>query len=141
LVTVSSPITMPKYGKVPPLNWLNRYRSQPRNDQRFEAVGYGLERVQGKKEVGGDTRLQAHPKLDELQGTPPNTYIVISNNTATGGTCFGDSGGPTFDNTSSNVVVAVTSFGISPNCGGIGGAYRLDQPDDLAFLAGFGIHP
>ena len=39
---------------------------------------------------------------------------MISNNTATGGTCFGDSGGPTFDNTSSNVVVAVTSFGIRP---------------------------
>jgi hypothetical protein len=24
---------------------------------------------------------------------------------------------------------------------GIGGAYRLDQPDDQSFLAGFGIHP
>jgi hypothetical protein len=37
--------------------------------------------------------------------------------------------------------VAVTSFGYSPNCTGVGGAYRLDQPDDLAFLAGFGITP
>jgi len=141
VVRLSSPVNLPKYGAAPPLNWLNRYSSQPRNTQRFESVGYGLERVQGKKEFGGDTRLQSHPKLDSLKGNPPNTYIVISNNTATGGTCFGDSGGPTFDNTSSNVVVAVTSFGISPNCGGIGGAYRLDQPDDQSFLAGFGIHP
>jgi len=57
-----------------------------------------------------------------------------------GGTCFGDSGGPTFDDTDSNLVVAVTSFGFSSTCC-VGGAYRLDQPDDLAFLAGFGINP
>ena len=35
----------------------------------------------------------------------------------------------------------MTSWGQSPNCGGKGGAYRLDQPDDQAFLAGFGITP
>lgn len=35
----------------------------------------------------------------------------------------------------------VTSFGYSPNCTGVGGAYRIDQPDDLAFLAGFDITP
>ena len=131
---------MPKYGSSRPA-LAERYRSQPRNDQRFETVGYGLERVQGKKEFGGDTRMQSHPKLDSLNSQPRDTYIVISNNTATGGTCFGDSGGPTFDNTSSNLVVAVTSWGQSPNCGGKGGVYRLDQPDDQAFLAGFGIHP
>jgi len=141
VITFSSPVTMPKYGKIAPLNWLDRYRSQPRNAQRFETVGYGLERVQGKKDFGGDTRMQSHPKLDSLTSHPANAYIVISNNTATGGTCFGDSGGPTFDNTSSNVVVAVTSWGQSPNCGGKGGAYRLDQPDDQAFLAGFEITP
>jgi hypothetical protein len=128
-------------GVLPALRWLDRYRSQPRNDQRFETVGYGLERVQGKKEFGGDTRMQSHPKLDSLTSHPALAYMVISNNTATGGTCFGDSGGPTFDNTSSNLIVAVTSWGQSPNCGGKGGVYRLDQPDDQAFLAGFGIHP
>jgi secreted trypsin-like serine protease len=85
--------------------------------------------------------MKSEPKLDSLNSQPPDTYMIISNNVATGGTCFGDSGGPTFDNTNSNLVVAVTSFGESPNCGGIGGVYRLDQPDDLAFLAGFGITP
>ena len=39
------------------------------------------------------------------------------------------------------LVVALTSFGYSPNCTGVGGAYRLDQPDDLAFLAAHGIVP
>ena len=108
---------------------------------RFETVGYGLERVQGKKEFGGDTRMKSEPKLDSLTSHPALAYMVLSNNTATGGTCFGDSGGPTFDNTSSHLIVAVTSWGQSPNCGGKGGVYRLDQPDDQAFLAGFGITP
>jgi hypothetical protein len=141
VVTFAQPIVMPTYGRIPSAGYLERYRSAARSGQAFETVGYGTERIQGKKESGGDTRLQSHPKLISLQGQPRDTYIVISNNTKTGGTCFGDSGGPTFDSTSSNLVVAVTSWGQSPNCGGKGGAYRLDQPDDLAFLASFGIRP
>ena len=141
VVKLASGVSMGTYGKLAGLDYLDRYQSTSRNDQRFEAVGYGLEGVQGKKEFGGDTRMKSEPKLDSLNSKPADTYIVLSNNTATGGTCFGDSGGPTFDNTSSNLVVAVTSWGQSPNCGGKGGAYRLDQPDDQAFLASFGIRP
>ena len=55
-----------------------------------------------------------------------------------GGTCFGDSGGPTFDISTpeideQNVIVAVTSFGLNYNCNA-SGSYRIDQPDDIAFL-------
>ncbi|MEA2518631.1 MAG: hypothetical protein QOF49_711 [Chloroflexota bacterium] len=145
VLTFASPIPTSvsgtRYAQLPTANYLDGYKSQPRNDFRFETVGYGLERVQGKKEFGGDTRMQSHPKLDSLKSHPADTYIVLSNNTATGGTCFGDSGGPTFDGTTSNLIVAVTSWGQSPNCGGKSGVYRLDQPDDLAFLATFGVTP
>jgi hypothetical protein len=85
--------------------------------------------------------MKADVRLLNLVSNPKKTYIQLSNNPSTGGTCFGDSGGPTFDNTNSLLVVAVTSFGLSPNCTGIGGAYRLDQPDDLEFLADHGITP
>lgn len=107
-------------------------------------VGYGLERVLPILVEGGDTRRKAHVKLNSLKGIPKNTYALFSNNrgkAATGGSCIGDSGGPIFVNTTSNLVVAVTSFGFSPKCTGVGGGYRLDQPDDLAFLATFGITP
>lgn len=50
--------------------------------------------------------MKSEPKLNSLHGNPRDTYIVLSNNTKTGGTCFGDSGGPTFDDTDSNLVVA-----------------------------------
>jgi hypothetical protein len=141
VVVLDTPVTMPKYGQVAGEGYLEKYRSTPRNEQRFEVVGYGLTKVLPIRVEGEDQRLKAEPKLDSLNGNPRNTYIILSNNKKTGGTCFGDSGGPTFDNTTSNLVVAVTSFGVSPNCTGIGGAYRLDQPDDLAFLATFGVTP
>ena len=59
VVVFGTPVTMPKYGKLAGLDYLDRYQSAPRNAQRFETVGYGLERVQGKKEFGGDTRMKS----------------------------------------------------------------------------------
>jgi hypothetical protein len=38
-------------------------------------------------------------------------------------------------------VVAVTSFGLSETCSGSAGGYRMDQQDDIDFLASFGITP
>ena len=128
------------YASVAGENYLQKYAGA-RNEHRFEVVGYGLEKVLPFADFGGDSRMKAEPKLNNLVSNPKNTYIQLSNNPHTGGTCFGDSGGPTFDTTDSLLVVAVTSFGYSPNCTGVGGAYRLDQPDDLAFLADFGITP
>lgn len=128
------------YATIPGEDYLQKY-ARARNEHRFEVVGYGLEKVLPFADFGGDTRMKAEPRLLNLTSNPKDTYIQLSNNPSTGGTCFGDSGGPTFDTTTSLLLVAVTSFGYSPNCTGVGGAYRLDQPDDLAFLAGFGITP
>ncbi len=128
------------YAMVAGEDYLQKY-ARARNEHRFEVVGYGLEKVLPFADFGGDTRMKAEPRLLNLVSNPKDTYIQLSNNPRTGGTCFGDSGGPTFDTTNSLLVVAVTSFGYSPNCTGVGGAYRLDQADDLAFLADFGITP
>ncbi len=140
VVVLDQPVTGVAYASIPARDYLERYAGR-RNAHTFEAVGYGLEKVLPFADFGGDTRLKTDVKLVNLVGNPKDTYIKLSNNARTGGTCYGDSGGPTFDTTHSLLVVAVTSFGQSPNCTGIGGAYRLDQPDDLAFLAGFGITP
>ena len=79
--------------------------------------------------------------LNGVSGTGKGTSARFSNNNGTvhqGGTCFGDSGGPIFQ-AGTTVIVAVTSFGISQTCSGTGGGYRMDQQDDLDFLASFGI--
>ena len=62
--------------------------------------------------------------------------LLLSNNANTGGTCFGDSGGPNFID-GSNVLAGVTSFGLNSTCGGTGGVYRVDRADDLDWLATF----
>ncbi|HMO56167.1 MAG TPA: trypsin-like serine protease, partial [Roseiflexaceae bacterium] len=61
--------------------------------------------------------------------------MLLSNNSNTGGTCFGDSGGPNFIG-NSNVVGGVTSYGLNGSCGGTGDVYRVDRADDLNWLYG-----
>ena len=148
VVRLSQPVILEEYGTIAPENWLEQYAiRRGQNRHLFEVVGYGLTESGPFTAEGGDIRLKGLVKLNTLRGTtaaPPNTIALFSNNPGkphTGGTCFGDSGGPIFDSTDSNMVVAVTSFGFSSTCSGVGGGYRIDQPDDLAFLAEFGIFP
>ena len=58
--------------------------------------------------------MVAHPRLLQINvpGFTGDFSILLSKNANTGGTCFGDSGGPNFIGTS-NVVGGVTSFAIN----------------------------
>lgn len=79
--------------------------------------------------------MVANPHLLQINvpGFTGDFSILLSNNHATGGTCFGDSGGPNFLR-DSRVVVGVTSFGINGNCAGTGGVYRVDRSWSLGWL-------
>ena len=61
----------------------------------------------------------------------------INDTRGTGGTCFGDSGGPTFLN---GYIVTVTSYSYTNNCRYIGGYQRIDIKVVQEWLAGY-IHP
>lgn len=50
-----------------------------------------------------------------------------------GGTCFGDSGGPIFLG-DTNIIVAVNSFVLNANCKGSGFGYRVDTATAREFL-------
>ena len=78
--------------------------------------------------------MSANPFLIQINTPFVGAFsLLLSNNAATGGTCFGDSGGPNYvDNTS--VIGALTSFGLNNTCGGTGGVFRLDRSDVLAFV-------
>jgi hypothetical protein len=54
----------------------------------------------------------------------------------TGGTCFGDSGGPVFHN---GVIVGVTSYTYTNNCRYLGGYQRVDIDVVQDWLATFGL--
>jgi hypothetical protein len=144
VLRLESPDAMTTYGHLPTLGLLDQLFKD--KSQRYTPVGYGLEKSGPKVEAGGDTRRRATQMLVNLNGvfgSGKGIAAKFSNDNGVahqGGTCFGDSGGPILRQ-GTNVVTSVNSFGISTTCSGTTGAYRLDQPDDLAFLASFGVTP
>ena len=125
------------YGTLPGVDALNALDSKRgQQDVTFTSVGYGLQDV--KPSVDSQrVRMVAHPKLDQINnGYVGDFALLLSNNASTGGTCFGDSGGPNFIG-DSLVVAAVTSFGKNNNCSGTGGAFRVDRTNVLNFINTF----
>lgn len=142
VVVLDKPLKMTKYGALPALDVLDTLATaRGTKDLTFTAVGYGLQKAfpdaASWKESAQRVRMVAYPKLDQINtGLTGDGSILLSNNASTGGTCFGDSGGPNFIGVS-NVIGGVTSFGLNGACGGTGGVYRVDRADDLAWLATF----
>lgn len=139
VVVLDDPVVMSQYGALPSLNQLDSLK--PRRSTTFTSVGYGLQKAfpnaAAWKEVAQRVRMVAHPHLLQINtGFTGDGSLMLSNNARTGGTCFGDSGGPNFLG-DTNVVAGVTSFGLNPTCGGTGGVYRVDRADDLDWLATF----
>jgi len=145
-VVLDAPFVRAQYGVLPQLNSLDTLKTRRgQQDVTFTAVGYGLQKsfpdATSYKDQALRIRMFATPKLNAINNGPTgDSSLILSNNAKTGGTCFGDSGGPNFVGTS-NVVAGVTSFGKNGTCAGTGGVYRVDRQDDLDFLATFGITP
>ena len=122
------------YGKLPGVNQLDAL--QPGNSTRFTAVGYGLQKINPVFIEAEKVRMFAEPWLIQINtpGFTGDFSLLLSNNASSGGTCFGDSGGPNYLG-GSNVVAAVTSFGLNGTCGGTGGVFRLDRKDVVDFVS------
>lgn len=139
LVVLDEPVVMAQYGALPTLNQLDVMANRRgRQNVTFTAVGYGLQEsfpdAASWQENNVKVRMLATPHLLQINtGFTGPQSLLLSNNASTGGTCFGDSGGPNFLG-NSNIVAAVTSFGINGNCAGTGGVFRVDRADVLAFI-------
>jgi V8-like Glu-specific endopeptidase len=126
-------LTSSQYGRLPSAGQLDALHV---NDP-FTAVGYGLQYINPVKIESQRIRMFAEPQLVQINSTLTGSYsMLLSNNSSTGGTCFGDSGGPNYLG-SSNVIAGVTSYSrSSDHCVGSGGVFRLDKRDVLAFING-----
>jgi V8-like Glu-specific endopeptidase len=136
LIQLKKAVSLPagkSYGKLPTRDQLDKL--SPSNDTRFTAVGYGLQKINPVFVVSQRIRMFAEPHLIQINvpGFTGDFSLLLSNNASTGGTCFGDSGGPNYLG-SSDVVAGVTSFGINGNCAGTGGVFRMDRGNVLDFV-------
>lgn len=133
-----------QYGTLPAENQLDDLKTRRGlQDTTFTAVGYGLQESFPDPASflanNSRTRYMATPQLIQINvpGFTGPFSMLLSNNHATGGTCFGDSGGPNFlgsGRTETTIVAGITSFGINGNCAGTGGVFRTDRKDVLDFV-------
>jgi hypothetical protein len=136
-----------EYGGLPTENQFDVLKTKRgQQDTTFTAVGYGLQESFPEpasfKANNTRTRYVATPKLIQINvpGYTGDFSMLLSNNSNTGGTCFGDSGGPNFygsGNTETKIIAGVTSFGKNGNCAGTGGVFRMDRKDVLDFVKTF----
>ena len=139
VVVLDSPFPMDEYGVLPEVDQLDALKTRRgKQDPTLTAVGYGLQRINPVFIESERSRMVATPHLIQINvpGFTGDFSLLLSNNHSTGGTCFGDSGGPNFLG-DSNVVAGVTSFGINGNCAGTGGVFRMDRQNVLDFVGSF----
>jgi V8-like Glu-specific endopeptidase len=139
MIELAEPFELEDYPILPEADMLDTLKTK-RGKQAtwFTAVGYGLQQINPVFVQSEKIRMVAEPRLIQINtpGFTGDYSLLLSNNHATGGTCFGDSGGPNFLG-ESNVVAGITSFGINGNCAGTGGVFRTDRQDVLDFVHGF----
>ena len=143
LIVLDQPINLSEYGQLPEAGILDELATE-RGIQNvtFTASGYGLtyknEEHNGKPNVSFRERLMALSTLVNLDSALFNAGFNVQtsgNGAGKGGTCNGDSGGPIFyGGYESNLIVAVTSFGLNQLCRGTDFSYRIDQADVLQWL-------
>lgn len=136
-----------QYGVLPSANQLDAMQKRRgQKDVTFTAVGYGLQESFPDPAMflatNSRTRYSATPTLLQINvpGFTGDFSLLLSNNHSTGGTCFGDSGGPNFlgsGPTETKTVGGITSFGLNGNCAGTGGVFRTDRQDVLDFVGSF----
>ena len=141
VVVLAQPgVVLGEYGTLPAVDQFNAFNNRRgQQDIWFTSVGYGLQMsfpdAAAWKEHNSRTRYVAHPKLNQIDtGFVGDFSMLLSNNAHTGGTCFGDSGGPNFLR-NTTVVAGITSFGINGNCAGTGGVFRTDRQDVLDLVS------
>jgi len=142
LLILDQPITLPEYGQLAPIGTLDSLATSRGTQQTvFTVSGYGLTYKPNANAplstISFRERLMAQSTLVNLNSALNDGFNLQTqgNGDGRGGTCNGDSGGPVFLGPySSNLVVAVTSFGLNTLCRGTDFAYRVDTAAVQAWI-------
>lgn len=141
-----------------PTSVVNQYVELPtaglvdtlKNKTPIDFVGYGVEfQIQQPgnelpkpppyyRWAGPFERMYAPSELVSGEFVHSDEFIKAALNPGggSGGTCFGDSGGPDLLR-GTDTVLSVNSYVTNYNCGGVGYSFRVDTPNVLAWVNSF----
>ena len=121
-------------------------RKKGKQNRSFEVVGYGAQELVPVPFVTDDwARYRGNVTVTNTKSSIAGGYNFQTTNNpgkgnGVGGTCFGDSGGPSFwtdPDTDIEYISGITSFGITKFCTGVGFSLRTDIDDVLDFVLPF----
>jgi hypothetical protein len=141
VVILDQAIALPEYGVLAEPGTLDElHEARGLEDVIFTVSGYGTTYESPVAFVSFRERLMATQKLVNVKAGIGGGFNLqtVGNGAGMGGTCHGDSGGPVFlGDTSSNLIVGVTSYGLNEWCRGTDFAYRTDLPEVYAWIQDF----
>lgn len=143
VVVLDRPAKGIRPAEIAPRDYLDRFAQPKLNSTIFRSVGYGTEVRKADSGPQQPTPM-SYPLIRRYADEPgqkltPQILQVNGNEhdtRGTGGTCFGDSGGPTFHG---GYVVTVTSYGYTQNCRYLDGLQRVDIEVVQNWLVTFGV--
>lgn len=146
VVVLDEPIQMDTYAALPEAGLVDTLR----NKTPVDFVGYGVQyeaQIPGNqlpqpppyyRWTGPRVRMYAPSELVSGKFVHSAEYLRLALNPGggSGGTCFGDSGGPDLLR-GTNTILGVNSYVTNVNCSGVGYSARVDIPEVLAWIDGF----
>lgn len=131
IVVLDQAIELDEYGILPAIGTLDPLASRVgKQDRTVTVSGYGVTYTDasGQHTLSFRERKMGTSKITNIVGGNTGGFNVQSSGNGGGrsGTCGGDSGGPVFYPADTNVIVAVTSFGLNAWCRGQDFAFRVD---------------
>lgn len=142
IVVLNEPIYMDEYAALPESGLVDTLK----NKTPVDFVGYGVsvqvQVVPGTSPrdrwTGPRVRMYAPSELVSGKFVHSAEYLRLALNPGggSGGTCFGDSGGPDLLG-GTNTVLGVNSYVTNSNCSGVGYSARVDVPEVLNWIGGF----
>lgn len=142
VIVLSQPVTGIGFAALPSPNQVDSLK----NKTKVDFVGYGVsEQImkypgQPPRDRWGGPRVRLYAPSELVSGefvhSAEYMRLALNPGGGSGGTCFGDSGGPDLLS-GTNTVLAVNSYVTNVNCGGVGYSARVDVPEVLAWINSF----